>query len=97
VLEGHEYGKAADIFSLAFIMWELWYGRRAHVDMTAILIGNDIDTAIRKGLRPSLVSIYEPLDELKDLISKCWSQGYKHRPTADECLQFFMKQSKRLE
>lgn len=28
VLEGRMYGRSADIFSLAIMMWEMWYGRR---------------------------------------------------------------------
>ena len=28
VLEGRMYGRSADIFSFAIMMWEMWYGRR---------------------------------------------------------------------
>lgn len=88
VLEGHEYGKAADIFSLGLIVWELWYGRLAHKDIGALYKG-DVDTAIRKGMRPSLVTVHEPPESLKAIIRQCWSHVHKERPSAAECLSYF--------
>ena len=88
VLEGHEYGKPADIFSLGLIVWELWYGRLAQQELASSQQG-EVDTAIRKGIRPSLVTVHEPPESLRNQIKSCWHQSPKQRPTAEDCCNYF--------
>ena len=88
VLEGAEYNKAADIYSLGIILWELWYGRLVYDEMSSVHKG-DVETAIRTGARPSLASFCEPPDEWKVVIKMCWAQDYKDRLAAEDAFAFF--------
>ena len=38
VLEGRMYGRSADIFSLAIMMWEMWYGRRVFSEILSFAV-----------------------------------------------------------
>lgn len=49
----------------------------------------DVDTAIRKGIRPCLVTVHEPPESLKTIIRQCWGHNYRDRPQVTRCLEFF--------
>ena len=90
VMEGAEYNKAADIYSIGMIIWELWYGQFVSEEITSLHKGN-IETAIRAGARPRLTKSQQPPDDWKALIGRCWSANAIDRPTAGECWEFFTK------
>ncbi len=87
-IEGTDYNKAADIYSCGMLFWELWYGQFVYDELSVQCKGN-LETAIRAGARPSLMKIYEPSEDWKDLICRCWSYKVKVRPSAVECVRFF--------
>ena len=85
VLEGLAYEKAADVYSLGIITWELWYGRLVQDELSTAYKG-DVEKAIREGIRPSMSIIHEPPDELKELIGTMWSRDPKSRPQTSAVL-----------
>ena len=87
VIEGIEYNKAADMYSLAMITWELWYGRQVADDITSLHKGS-LETAIRAGARPGF-SPHAPSEDWRDIIELCWHQDAKKRPSAHDCYGFF--------
>ncbi|POG70327.1 uncharacterized protein OCT59_020095 [Rhizophagus irregularis] len=86
VLRGHQYTKAADIYSFGIIMNELLseeipYGDISHDEFLAV--------KICKGQRPK---IFEDVPKLlADLIIRCWDAEIENRPTAKELYQILKK------
>ncbi|GES88176.1 kinase-like domain-containing protein [Rhizophagus clarus] len=79
VLRGHQYTKAADIYSFGIIMneflsEEIPFNNIPHDEFLAI--------KICKGLRPKISEDIPKL--LADLIIKCWDAEIKNRPTTKE-------------
>jgi serine/threonine protein kinase len=86
VLRGHQYTKAADIYSFGIIMneflsEEIPYNDIPHNEFLAI--------KICKGLRPKISNDVPKL--LADLIIKCWDAEIENRPTAKELYKIFDK------
>ncbi|POG70332.1 kinase-like domain-containing protein [Rhizophagus irregularis DAOM 181602=DAOM 197198] len=86
VLRGHQYTKAADIYSFGIIMneflsEEIPYGDTSHDEFLAV--------KICKGQRPKISEDVPKL--LADLIVKCWDAGIENRPTAKELYQTLKK------
>ncbi|XP_078574182.1 uncharacterized protein LOC144860693 [Branchiostoma floridae x Branchiostoma japonicum] len=81
------YDRKVDIYSFAFVLWELWYGRQADHDQH--MSGNEFRTAVvTRNLRPALTEdLPEPQSDWMALIQRCWEGEAKMRPTAEECLQ----------
>jgi serine/threonine protein kinase len=86
VLRGHQYTKAADIYSFGIIMneflsEEIPYNDIPHDEFLAI--------KICKGLRPKISKDAPKL--LSDLIIKCWDAEMEDRPTTKELYQTLKK------
>ncbi|CAB4414725.1 unnamed protein product [Rhizophagus irregularis] len=86
VLRGHQYTKAADIYSFGIIMneflsEEIPYGDISHDEFLAV--------KICKGQRPKISEDVPRL--LADLIVKCWDAEIENRPTAKELYKIFKK------
>ncbi|UZO01568.1 uncharacterized protein OCT59_020081 [Rhizophagus irregularis] len=86
VLRGHQYTKAADIYSFGIIMneflsEEIPYGDISHDEFLAV--------KICKGQRPKISEDVPKL--LTDLIFKCWDAEIENRPTAKELYQKLTK------
>jgi serine/threonine protein kinase len=86
VIRGHQYTKAADIYSFGIIMneflsEEIPYDDNPHDELLAI--------KICKGLRPKISENIPKL--LADLIIKCWDAEIEKRPTAKELYQVLKK------
>jgi serine/threonine protein kinase len=86
VLRGHQYTKAADIYSFGIIMneflsEEIPYNNIPHDEFLAI--------KICKGLRPNISKDMPIL--LADMIMKCWDAEIKNRPPAKELYQIIKK------
>ncbi|GBC00558.1 hypothetical protein RclHR1_00390012 [Rhizophagus clarus] len=86
VLRGHQYTKAADIYSFGTIMneflsEEIPYNDIPHNEFLAI--------KICKGDRPKISKDVPKL--LADLIIKCWDAEIENRPTAKELCQILIK------
>ncbi|CAB4414707.1 unnamed protein product [Rhizophagus irregularis] len=86
VLRGHQYTKAADIYSFGIIMNELLseeipYGDISHDEFLAV--------KICKGQRPKISEDVPKL--LADLIIKCWDAEIENRPTTKKLYQILTK------
>ncbi|CAB4414716.1 unnamed protein product [Rhizophagus irregularis] len=86
VLRGHQYTKAADIYSFGIIMneflsEEIPYGDISHDEFLAV--------KICKGQRPKISEDVPKL--LADLIVKCWDAEIENRPTTKELYRLLTK------
>ncbi|RGB31539.1 kinase-like domain-containing protein [Rhizophagus diaphanus] len=92
VLRGHQYTKAADIYSFGIIMneflsEEIPYGDISHDEFLAV--------KICKGQRPKISEDVPKL--LADLIVKCWDAEIENRPTTKVLYQLLTKWNGEIE
>ncbi|CAL1533149.1 unnamed protein product [Lymnaea stagnalis] len=78
---GAKYDTKVDIYSLALIVWSLWYGTEL-VHFIERDISGSFDDAVKDGWRPSLTMAQPPPDSWRELIQKCWHRDPKERPSA---------------
>jgi serine/threonine protein kinase len=88
VLRDKPYTKAADIYSLGIIMWELTSEVPAFHN-----ISHDFQLSldICKGIRPEIIEGTMP--EYAELMKRCWDNDPKKRPNAKE-LRMILKNGK---
>lgn len=92
VLNGGTYGLPADIFSLAIIAWEMWYGRRVFSESFYSDVINDyssIKKHVLSGTRPKLDQTSAPPAYIQRIIEKCWVEEAAKRPTARQLIRYF--------
>uniref|UniRef100_A0A0B7B528 Protein kinase domain-containing protein n=1 Tax=Arion vulgaris TaxID=1028688 RepID=A0A0B7B528_9EUPU len=80
LLLNDKYDTKADIYSLAMIMWELWYGKDL-AKYASLEIQGGLKVSIDAGWRPSLTMVHSPPQFWADLMKKSWDQNPKQRPT----------------
>ncbi|CAL1533140.1 unnamed protein product [Lymnaea stagnalis] len=89
-----KYDTKADIYSLAMIIWELWYGKDL-AKYASMEVQGGLKTSIEKGWRPSLTAMHAPTTFWKDIIQHGWEQEPKRRPTASQIgkrlIQYFQE------
>lgn len=78
----------SDIYSLAIVMWEIWYGIDAVNYMESMIKGN-VDPYKEEGLRPSMLLEQKPPSDWMFLIKRCWDQDPIKRPEVEDVLNFF--------
>lgn len=78
----------ADIYSLAIVMWEMWYGIDAADHIQSQLYGT-LESAVKGGLRPSMSLEHKPPADWMGLIKRCWDFDPKNRPEVDDVWKFF--------
>lgn len=78
----------SDIYSLAIVMWEIWYGVDAVTYMESMIKGN-VDPYKEEGLRPSMLLEQKPPPDWEVLIKRCWDQDPIKRPEVEDVLNFF--------
>ena len=86
VIKSHLYDYKADIYSFGIMLWEMWYGIRALLDVE----GNvpEYFEKVVEGVRPMHVQgSKEPPAGLRDLMQRCWDEKPDNRPDASECYQ----------
>src|SRR6185369_8634495 len=79
VLSGEEYTKAADVYSFAFVAYEMITGLPPYHD-----VSHDKDLAFKicNGFRPK-IPFYTP-KLITQIIMRCWDARTTHRPTFEE-------------
>ena len=84
VIRSRVYDSKADMYSFGIMMWEMWYGRRAYLE-----VGGDLHTfwdRVAEGTRPSHVEFTRrPPDQWQNLMNSCWDGEAEKRPTATTC------------
>ena len=88
LLQTENYDYKADIYSLAIILWEMWYGKDAADYIQQQLFG-PLEKAIKDGLRPSLNMSTKPPQPWLELIASSWDYDPEKRPTTDYICEFF--------
>jgi serine/threonine protein kinase len=86
VLCGHQYTKAADIYSFGIVMNELL---SEEIPFNDTPHDQNLTANICQGLRPKISEDTPKL--LADLIMKCWDAKAENRPSAKELYQTFNK------
>ncbi|XP_041348324.1 uncharacterized protein LOC121367932 [Gigantopelta aegis] len=88
LLQKGRYDFKADIYSMAVILWEMWYGMDAADHIQGQLFGT-FESAISTGLRPSLTMNDKPPADWVNFIKVSWSLDPNDRPDVDQMLTFF--------
>lgn len=88
LLQTENYDSKADIYSLAIILWEMWYGKDAADYIQQQLFG-PLEKAIKEGLRPSLNMSTKPPQPWLEVIAKSWEYEPAKRPSTDYLCDFF--------
>ncbi|XP_052224294.1 uncharacterized protein LOC127839941 [Dreissena polymorpha] len=79
VVQGN-IGKHTDIFDLGILLWELWYGRRAAIDLKKI-------RSITCRQHPDCDAKHAMPDGLARVVESCWALNPEERPGAGLLLQ----------
>ncbi|XP_071175970.1 uncharacterized protein [Mytilus edulis] len=85
------YNRKADIYSLAMVLWEMWYGKSINDELDGKVRGR-LSVEIRGGTRPMFTEDQKhtkPPDEWITFIGKCWAANPKFRPKAKLVAEFF--------
>ena len=88
LLQSEMHNQKADIYSLAIVMWEMWYGIDAAYHIQSQLFGT-LESAVKGGLRPSMSMEHKPPSDWMRLIKRCWDIDQTKRPEIEEVINFF--------
>ncbi|KAL8613026.1 hypothetical protein ACOMHN_008795 [Nucella lapillus] len=88
LLQKGQYDMKVDIYSLAIILWELWYGQDAADHISSHLFRR-LEDAVKDGLRPSVTLANKPPDDWLKLIQSGWEFHAERRPHSREFCEFF--------
>ena len=86
VIKSSLYDYKADIYSFGIMLWEMWYGAGALLNV----IGNvqEFLEKVCEGARPMHVrGSKRPPPGLHDLMQCCWDEKPDNRPDASECYE----------
>ena len=87
VLEGRIYSSRADMYSFAFVLWELWYGERVFSDMEVSRNQSKFLQDVRDGLRPCHIEkTPKPSPSWKRVMESCWEKSPGKRMKASDAL-----------
>ncbi|KAJ8298478.1 hypothetical protein KUTeg_025009 [Tegillarca granosa] len=79
---------SSDIYSLAIVVWELWYGIDP-VEHISSQLFTSLRKSVKRGLRPSLSYIEMPPEGWIDMIRRCWEYIPHSRPDIGNVCDFF--------
>jgi serine/threonine protein kinase len=84
------YNRKADIYSLAMVLWEMWYGIAVNDELDSRIRGR-LSVHIRNGIRPLFKTegFTKPPDTWIELIQQCWHENPNFRPKASKIFDFF--------
>ncbi|XP_022806599.1 U-box domain-containing protein 35-like [Stylophora pistillata] len=84
VMKSCMYDYKADVYSFGIMLWEMWYGKRALLD-----VGGDVKEfydKVLEGARPAHVEgSKRPPTGLHYLMQHCWEKEPDNRPDAAKC------------
>lgn len=84
-LQGKTISENHDIYSLAILLWELWYGCRAYVEKKLDNISkHELKAAIIAGDRPQFTKRFSPFAYLQGIILQSWDPKHEKRPNTSE-------------
>ena len=87
VLEGRVYNSRADMYSFAFVLWELWYGERVFADAVVSRHQSKLLQDVKDGLRPChLDKTSKPSSSWIRVMESCWEESPGKRMTASDAL-----------
>ncbi|KAJ8301906.1 hypothetical protein KUTeg_020893 [Tegillarca granosa] len=90
LLQSGLYDRRADIYSLAIVLWEIWYGAGAEDDVKLrIDFYGDFQSFVKNGNRPSLTKKVKPPEDWIKLIKQCWENEADRRPEIITIITFF--------
>ena len=88
VLDGRIYNSKADMYSFAFVLWELWYGERVFSDMVVSRYQSKLLQDVRDGLRPSHIDkTLKPSPPWIRVMESCWEKCPGKRMTASKAFE----------
>ena len=83
--EQHDF--KADIYSFGIMLWEIWFGGQAFVDVD-LSDPQHFFSLLGEGCRPKDVEdLKKPPRRWKDFMEECWDGDPGKRPTATKCEQ----------
>lgn len=87
VLDGRIYNSKADMYSFAFVLWELWYGERVFADTVASRHQSKLLKDVKDGLRPCHIdNTSKPSALWIRVMESCWEKGPGKRMKASDAL-----------
>ena len=87
VLEGRIYNSRADMYSFAFVLWELWYGERVFADTVVSRNQSKLLQDVKDGLRPCHIDkTSKPSPSWIRVMESCWEKSPGKRMTASDAL-----------
>ena len=88
VLDGRIYNSKADMYSFAFVLWELWYGERVFSDMEVSRNQSKLLQDVRDGLRPYHIDkTLKPSPSWMIVMEFCWEKSPEKRMTASKAFE----------
>ena len=79
------YNSSSEIYSLGIMLWEMWYGQEAFLEMK----GLDLEVflvSVEEGRRPELTgSISQTSMRWSELLRGCWKKNAAERNTLANC------------
>ena len=88
VLEGRVYNSRADMYSFAFVLWELWYGERVFADTVVSRHQSKLLQDVKDGFRPCHIDkTSKPSPSWIRVMESCWEKSPGKRMTASDALK----------
>ena len=100
LLSTRTHSHKVDVYSTAFIIWEMWFGKDITNDMNTDILGmnfhGDAMNALKErqskpdgGFRPSFRFTNKPPDNIRAMMERGWHYEPESRPEAKDFVDFF--------
>lgn len=80
-----EWSEKSDIYAFGLILWQMLSGKLPYLG-EQFISPIDLLHKVGSGLRPKLSDISHADESLKDIVTQCWDEDPKKRPTAMQIL-----------
>ena len=86
VFETRIYNSKADMYSLGYVLWELWYGETSFRDAIDSRTEHKVlEDVVKHDLRPTHIEgTQPPWDNWQHVMASCWNKDPKLRLTAQK-------------